>query len=179
MAIELIYDGEYGKTIRPKLNALIERINQISNLSTMLQDVESALDDSGAMMNEVRQELMSMRSLAAALQSKAYLSPTRMELTYPADISIRNSMPQRIMALLLPGYSLQNVLIFPAGGDAVESDLSGLLSIRHLGTAKFHVVPTIATHLYQTINITVRNPYLRKLSGGRLRKTSAGHLRIV
>lgn len=179
MAIELIYNGEYGKTVRPKLNALIEKINQIASLSAMLQDVETALSESDAVLYEVRQELSSMRELAAAIQSKAYLSPVRMELTYPANISIRNTIPQRIIASLLPWYSLQNVLVFPAGGDgAVESDLTGALSVKHLGTSKFHVVPTMATHLYKTIQITVRNPYLRKCGGG-LRITSAGHLRII
>ena len=179
MAIELIYDGEYAKTVRPKLNALIERINQIASLSAMLQDVESALNESDTMLDEVRQELSSMRSLAAAIQSKAYLSPVRMELSYPANISIRNSIPQRIVASLLPWYSLQNVLVFPAGGDAVESDLTGALSVKHLGTSKFHVVPTMATRLYRTIEITVRNPHLRRIGGGGLRLTSAGHLRII
>jgi hypothetical protein len=179
MAIGLIYDGEYGSTIRPKLNALIEKVNSISSLSAMLQELEATLDASGTMMNEVEQELASMRILAAAIQSKAYLQPVRMELTYPAEISIRNTISQRIIASLLPWYSLQSVLVFPAGGDAVESDLTGLLSVHHLGTSKFHVVPTTATHLYKTVQITVRNPYLRKVSGGGLRITSAGHLRIV
>jgi hypothetical protein len=179
MGIALIYNGEYGATVRPKLNALIERINSISNLSTMLQELESALNASDIILEVVKQEIVSMRSLAAAIQSKAYLSPVRMELTYPAAVSIRNTGAPRIAARLLPSYTLQNVLYSPAGGDAVTVLPDGRIIPNHFGAATVYVIPTNATHLYQTAQITVRNPRLRRTSSGGLRITSARRLRIV
>ena len=128
---------------------------------------------------EAREEIIIMEALRRQLVVSAALVPAIMELTYPAVLSIRNSGTPRIVVRLLPVYALQNVLFLPAGGDAVTVLPDGRLLLNRTGNATVHVIPANATHLYKTVQITVRNPYLRKLSGGGLRITSAGRLRII
>lgn len=126
-----------------------------------------------------KEEIIIMEALRRQLVISAALVPAIMELTFPAVVSIRNSGAPRIVVRLLPVYALQNVLFLPASGDAVTALPDGRMELNHTGSTTLHVIPTSATHLYKTIQIAVRNPYLRKTSSGGLRKTSAGHLRIV
>ena len=128
---------------------------------------------------EAREEIIIMEALRRQLVISAALVPAIMELTFPAVVSIRNSGTPRITVRLLPVYALQNVLFLPASGDAVTVLPDGRIVLNHIGSATVHVIPTSGTHLYKTIQITVRNPYLRKTSSGGLRKTSSGRLRIV
>jgi hypothetical protein len=126
-----------------------------------------------------REEIIIMEALRQQLVISAALIPTVMELSYPAVLSIRNTGAPRIIARLLPVYALQNVLYLPASGDAITVLPDGRVVLNHTGSATIHVIPANATHLYKTAQIAVRNPYFRKISGGGLRKTSAGHLRII
>jgi hypothetical protein len=123
-------------------------------------------------------EIEKMKELEQSVSGSASLAPWRMELDYPREVSVRNTYPQRIAAKLLPSYSLQNVLFLPAAGDAAGVNPAGQLTINSTGETKIHVIPTAATHLYQTVTVKVRVPYFRRLSGGGLRLTSANNLRI-
>jgi hypothetical protein len=126
-----------------------------------------------------REEIIIMEALRQQLVISAALVPTIMELSYPASVSIRNSGSPRIVARLLPVYALQNVLFLAAGGDALMVLPDGRIVPNRTGTASVHVIPANATHLYKTVQVTIRNPYLRKVSGGGLRITSSGRLRII
>jgi hypothetical protein len=125
-----------------------------------------------------KEEITIMQALRSHLVASAALVPSKMELSFPAVLSIRNSGAPRIVAHLLPVYALQNVLYLPAGGDAITVLPDGRIATNHTGSAAVHVIPANATHLYRTAQITVRSPYLRKCGNG-LRITSAGRLRIV
>jgi ribosomal protein L7/L12 len=140
---------------------------------------QEATQTATAVSDEAKEEITTIKALRYHLTVAASLVPTRMELTYPATLSIRNTGAPRVAVRLLPVYALQNVLYLPAAGDAVTVQPDGRLLLNHTGSATVHVIPSNATHLYKTIQINVRNPYLRKLAGGGLRITSAGHLRIV
>jgi hypothetical protein len=146
---------------------------------TAAQAAQDATQTAADVSEEAKEEIDTMRALRYHLTISAALVPTHMELSYPAVVSIRNSGAPRVVARLFPVYALQNVLFLPASGDAVAVLPDGRLKLNHTGSATVYVIPTNATHLHQSATITVRNPYLRKLSGGGLRKTSAGHLRIV
>jgi hypothetical protein len=176
--IGIVSNGERAESARVKLNQTIERVNQIGNLSAMLSSVSQALGNMNALMVASQQELQLMRSLSSTIQSQGYISANAMELYYPRYISIRQNVPQRIEVRLYPTYALQNVLYLPAGGDSLEVFPDGRLSVRSLGTTKIHVIPPGRTKLYKTIEITVRQPYLRKSSNG-LRLTQSGNLRIL
>ena len=126
-----------------------------------------------------REEVVIMEVLRRQLVVSAALVPAIMELTYPAVVSIRNSGTPRIVVRLLPVYMPQNALFLMAGGDAVSVLPDGRIALNHTGSATVHVIPTAATHLYKTIQITVRSPRLRRLAGGGLRVTNTGHLRVI
>lgn len=123
-------------------------------------------------------EIEKMKQLQESISGAASLAPTRMELTYTKRITQRNPYVQRIVAKLFPSYSLQNVLFL--GDDvAVSVDPAGVVTPLKIGTSRIHVIPTQATHLYKTINVTVQAPSVRLTGGGKIRVDSKGRIRLT
>ena len=123
-------------------------------------------------------EIEKMKQLQESISGAASLAPTRMELTYTKRITQRNPYVQRIVAKMLPSYSLQNVLFL--GDDvAVSVDPAGVVTPLKIGTSRIHVIPTQATHLYKTINVTVQAPSVRLTGGGKIRVDSKGRIRLT
>lgn len=122
-------------------------------------------------------EIEKMKQLQESISGAASLAPTRMELTYTKRITQRNPYVQRIVAKMFPSYSLQNVLFL--GDDvAVSVDPAGVVTPLKNGTSRIHVIPTQATHLYKTINVTVQAPSVRLTGGGKIRIDSKGRIRL-
>lgn len=123
-------------------------------------------------------EIEKMKQLQESISGAASLAPTRMELTYTTRITQRNPYVQRIVAKMFPSYSLQNVLFL--GDDvAVSVDPAGVVTPLKIGTSRIHVIPTQATHLYKTINVTVQAPSVRLTGGGKIRIDSKGRIRLT
>ena len=123
-------------------------------------------------------EIEKMKQLQESISGAASLAPTRMELTYTKRITQRNPYVQRIVAKMFPSYSLQNVLFL--GDDvAVSVDPAGIVTPLKIGTSRIHVIPTQATHLYKTINVTVQAPTVRLTGGGKIRVDSKGRIRLT
>ena len=123
-------------------------------------------------------EIEKMKQLQESISGAASLVPTRMELTYTKRITQRNPYVQRIVAKMFPSYSLQNVLFL--GDDvAVSVDPAGVVTPLKIGTSRIHVIPTQATHLYKTINVTVQAPSVRLTGGGKIRIDSKGRIRLT
>lgn len=123
-------------------------------------------------------EIEKMKQLQESISGEASLAPTRMELTYTKRITQRNPYVQRIVAKMFPSYSLQNVLFL--GDDvAVSVDPAGVVTPLKIGTSRIHVIPTQATHLYKTINVTVQAPSVRLTGGGKIRIDSKGRIRLT
>lgn len=123
-------------------------------------------------------EIEKMKQLQESILGAASLAPTRMELTYTKRITQRNPYVQRIVAKMFPSYSLQNVLFL--GDDvAVSVDPAGVVTPLKNGTSRIHVIPTQATHLYKTINVTVQAPSVRLTGGGKIRIDSKGRIRLT
>lgn len=123
-------------------------------------------------------EIEKMKQLQESISGAASLAPTRMELTYTRRITQRNPYVQRIVAKMFPSYSLQNVLFL--GDDvAVSVDPAGVVTPLKIGTSRIHVIPTQATHLYKTINVTVQAPSVRLTGGGKIRVDSKGRIRLT
>lgn len=123
-------------------------------------------------------EIEKMKQLQESISGAASLAPTRMELTYTKRITQRNPYVQRIVAKMYPSYSLQNVLFL--GDDvAVSVDPAGIVTPLKIGTSRIHVIPTQATHLYKTINVTVQAPSVRLTGGGKIRIDSKGRIRLT
>lgn len=123
-------------------------------------------------------EIEKMKQLQESISGAASLAPTRMELTYTKRITQRNPYVQRIVAKMFPSYSLQNVLFL--GDDvAVSVDPAGVVTPLKIGTSRIHVIPTQATHLHKTINVTVQAPSVRLTGGGKIRIDSKGRIRLT
>lgn len=123
-------------------------------------------------------EIEKMKQLQESISGAASLAPTRMELTYTKRITQRNPYVQRIVAKMFPSYFLQNVLFL--GDDvAVSVDPAGIVTPLKIGTSRIHVIPTQATHLYKTINVTVQAPSVRLTGGGKIRVDSKGRIRLT
>lgn len=123
-------------------------------------------------------EIEKMKQLEESISGAASLAPTRMELTYTRRITQRNPYVQRIVARMFPSYSLQNVLFL--GDDvAVSVDPAGVVTPLKIGTSRIHVIPTQATLLYKTINVTVQAPSVRLTGGGKIRVDSKGRIRLT
>lgn len=123
-------------------------------------------------------EIEKMKQLQESISGAASLASTRMELTYTKRITQRNPYVQRIVAKMFPSYSLQNVLFL--GDDvAVSVDPAGVVTPLKIGTSRIHVIPTQATHLYKTINVTVQAPSVRLTGGGKIRIDSKGRIRLT
>ena len=123
-------------------------------------------------------EIEKMKQLQESISGAASLAPTRMELTYTKRITQRNPYVQRIVAKMFPSYSLQNVLFL--GDDvAVSVDPAGVVTPLKNGTSRIHVIPTQATHLYKTINVTVQAPSVRLTGCGKIRVDSKGRIRLT
>ena len=121
-------------------------------------------------------EIEKMKQLQESISGAASLAPTRM--TYTKRITQRNPYVQRIVAKMFPSYSLQNVLFL--GDDvAVSVDPAGVVTPLKIGTSRIHVIPTQATHLYKTINVTVQAPSVRLTGGGKIRIDSKGRIRLT
>ena len=123
-------------------------------------------------------EIEKMKQLQESISGAASLAPTRMELTYTKRITQRNPYVQRIVAKMFPSYSLQNVL-FLGDAVAVRVDPAGIVTPLKIGTSRIHVIPTQATHLYKTINVTVQAPSVRLTGGGKIRVDSKGRIRLT
>ena len=106
-------------------------------------------------------------------------APTGMSLDYPATVSVRNAILQRIDVLLLPAFVMQDCVLFlPAGGDAIELYPDGTFRVMRLGKSKIYVIPTQNSRAYKSVEITVRPAIARRTGSGAFRKTGAGKLRL-
>lgn len=122
-------------------------------------------------------KIAQMDSLAGQIAT-GFIAPSRMNLSYPTEISIRNKAKLKIAADILPAYLPQSVLYQRVEGDSVMSDPSGNLTVKGEGKTKFWVIPTANTPLWQEVNITVRKPYMRLSASGKIRK-NGNKIRIV
>lgn len=139
--------------------------------------VEASAEDAKSAAKRADEKIAQMDALASQL-STGITTPSRMNLTYLSEISLRNKVKQRIDARLLPSYLPQSVLFQRAEGDSLVADPSGNLTIKGEGTTKFWIIPTANTPLWQEVSITVRQPRLRLTAKGKLRKAGSS-LRII
>ena len=145
------------------------------------ENVLSVLDRVIEMLAQGNAQIDSMKAAELALMSQALLAPNRMELKYTPVICTRNKVKQKIEALLFPSYVLQNVIFQqpPRLGDSVYVDPDGSLIINKVGKTKVHVIPTHNTSLWRVVEISVRDPGMRKLGNGKLCLSENGKIRLI
>ena len=142
------------------------------------EEALAAAARAGSTATTAEAEIEKMKQLQESISGAASLAPTRMELTYTKRITRRNPYVQRIVVRLFPSYALQNVLFLGDEG-AVSVDPSGTVTPKRTGRSRVHVIPTQATHLYETIEIEVAAPSVRLTGNGRIRLDSKGNIRLT
>lgn len=151
---------------------------EASSVNAAKSEALAAAARAGSTATTAEAEIEKMKQLQESISGAASLAPTRMELTYTRRITQRNPYVQRVVAKMFPSYSLQNVLFL--GDDvAVSVDPAGVVTPLKIGTSRIHVIPTQATHLYKTINVTVQAPSVRLTGGGKIRVDSKGRIRLT
>lgn len=151
---------------------------EAASVNAAKSEALAAAARAGSTATTAEAEIEKMKQLQESISGAASLAPTRMELTYTRRITQRNPYVQRIVVKMFPSYSLQNVLFL--GDDvAVSVDPAGVVTPLKIGTSRIHVIPTQATHLYKTINVTVQAPSVRFTGGGKIRVDSKGRIRLT
>ena len=142
------------------------------------EEALAAAARAGSTATTAEAEIAKMKQLQESISGAASLAPTRMELTYVKRITWRNPYVQRITARLFPSYALQNVLFLGDEG-AVSVEPDGRVTPKRTGRSRVHVIPTQATHLYETIEIEVAAPSVRLTGNGKIRLDSKGNIRLT
>lgn len=119
-----------------------------------------------------------MQELAESLVGQYKLIPTGIELKYPKMVTFRNTCVMRIAYTLLPANTGRNVL-FLGDSNAVTVTPDGGFTVNKPGIGRIFVIPTENTNIYQTIEITVVEPALRKVKSTSLRLAGNGSLRFT
>lgn len=168
-----------AKQVTDKMTQIEQEANGvISSTNAAKSEALAAAARASSTATTAKAEIEKMKQLQESILGAASLAPTRMELTYTKRITQRNPYVQRIVAKMFPSYSLQNVLFL--GDDvAVSVDPAGVVTPLKIGTSRIHVIPTQATHLYKTINVTVQAPSVRLTGGGKIRIDSKGRIRLT
>lgn len=140
-----------------------------------------ALDILRQMIEEGRSEILNMQAIQELVVSDVQLSPSRMEVEFPARITITNTVAQKIDARIFPSYLVQNVIFqhTPGGGESVAVNPDGSLKIRGCGKTRLHVIAANNTRLFRTIEIEVKEPDIRITNAGGLRLNSDGTIRLA
>lgn len=127
---------------------------------------------------EANDTIILMQELAESLVGQYKLIPTGMELDYPKTVTYRNSSVMKIAYSLLPANTGRNVL-FLGDNNAVTVMPDGGLVVNRPGISRIFAIPTENTNIYQTIEITVTEPALRKFKTNALRFMGNGNFRLT
>lgn len=106
------------------------------------------------------------------------MSPDGLRVISPAVVTLGNAVPQFIRFRVLPAGALQNV-IFQAYGGATGVAPNGRVLPLRPNPVRVHVIPTLGTRFYKTVELRIAAPGLRIAAGGVLRVDSAGNIRLT
>lgn len=119
-----------------------------------------------------------LEAVADRAEQVAAPIPDGLRVISPAPVTLGNNVPQYIRARVLPAGALQNV-IYQAFGGAAGVEPDGRILPFRPGVARVHVIPTLGTMFYKTVEVRVIAPALRIASPGVLRLDAAGNLRLT
>lgn len=118
-----------------------------------------------------------LEELEESLVGQYKMIPTGLNLTYPMEITLRNPAALRIAYELFPTNTGRNVL-FLSDDKAISVLPNGGIIVRRAGVSKVHAIPTENTEIYQTIEIKVVEPSMRKVASS-IRLTGSGNFRLT
>lgn len=127
--------------------------------------------------NEAHATIIRIEELADSLVGQYKAIPKSIILDYLEQITLGNTVSQRIRYDLFPVNTGRNVL-FLGDNNAVMLSPNGEFALKKLGVSVIHAIPTENTEITKTIQITVVAPDLRKV-GSSLRLMGNGKLRLT
>lgn len=152
--------------------------SQASNADDKASKAENAANET-AQTNEVALATIArLEELEESLVGQYKMIPTAMAITYPKVITLRNPSALRIACELFPTNTGRNVL-FLSDDNAVSVLPNGSIVVRRTGVSKVHAIPTENTEIYQTVEIKVVEPYMRKTAQSAIRLTGSGNIRLT
>lgn len=119
-----------------------------------------------------------LEAVAGRAEQMAAPIPDGLRVISPAVVTLGNAVPQFIRFRVLPAGALQNV-IFQAYGGAAGVEPDGRLLPFRPGVVRVHVIPTLGTRFYKTVELRIAAPALRLAARGALRIDAAGNLRLT
>lgn len=112
------------------------------------------------------------------LDTLGRLVPTALEASAPDRLTLGNTYPIFINAVLSPTTAMKNI-IYQVDGDAVRVAPDGRLTVDKEGTAIVYVIPTCNVPLYKALQIKVEAATARLVNNrNTFRLTSSGALRL-
>lgn len=145
---------------------------------TATDNARNAAPATNAERELTEQSRQRLEAVADRAEQLAAPIPDGLRVISPAVVTLGNDVPQFIRARVLPVGALQNV-IFQAFGGAAGVEPDGRVLPFRPGVARVHVIPTLGTRFYQTVELRVVAPSLRLAAPGALRLDSAGNIRLT
>lgn len=151
---------------------------QASNAGDKADKAENAANETTKTNEVALATIARLEELEESLVGQYKMIPTAMTLTYPKVITLRNPSALRITYELFPSNTGRNVL-FLSDDNAVSVLPNGGIIVRRAGVSKVHAIPTENTDIYQTVEIKVVEPYMRKAASSAIRLTGSGNIRLT
>ena len=127
---------------------------------------------------QAEQSRQKLEEMAAQVEAAASNIPTGLRVDCPEEITLGNTVTQRIAAKVKPDYAQQNVL-YLSDGVACDVEPDGRIVPKRAGTSRVHVVPTAGVQYYQTKKIRIVPPRVRTGADGGIRLDSDGNIRLT
>lgn len=125
--------------------------------------------------NAATEALTAKADITAMLQR---LVPTGLSVSCIKRITVSNTQPVYIKAVLTPSDTMQNV-IFISDNRACFVTVDGRIKVLSEGTSTIQVIPTCNVALAKTISVEVGKPFARLNTTTSLRFTSAKTFRLT
>lgn len=151
---------------------------QASNAGDKADKAENAANETTKTNEVALATIARLEELEESLVGQYKMIPTAMALTYPKVITLRNPSALRIAYELFPSNTGRNVL-FLSDDNAISVLPNGGIIVRRAGVSKVHAIPTENTEIYQTVEIKVVEPYMRKAASSAIRLTGSGNIRLT
>lgn len=151
---------------------------QATNAENKADKAENAANETSKTNEVALATIARLEELEESLVGQYKMIPTAMTLTYPKVITLRNPSALRIAYELFPTNTGRNVM-FLSDDNAISVLPNGGIVVRGPGISKVHAIPTENTEIYQTVEIKVVEPYMRKTAPSAIRLTGSGNIRLT
>lgn len=150
----------------------------VKSCNEATNNAKQATAEAQAATAQAEQSRQKLEEMATQVEAAASNIPTGLRVDCPEEITIGNTVTQRIAAKVKPDYAQQNVL-YLSDGVACDVEPDGRIVPKRAGTSRVHVIPTAGVQYYQTKEISMVPPRVRTGADGGIRLDSDGNIRLT